>query len=143
MIKGVAVTKLKQIGNEKGDVYHALKYSDGQFHGFGEAYFSHVLPNEIKGWKKHSEMVLNLIVPVGKIKFVVFDDRPTSDSCGEFFEIVLGPNNYYRLTIAKDLWVAFQGVESGDNILLNIANIEHDPNESTNKELSEIGYIWE
>ena len=49
---------------------------------------------------------------------------------------VLGENNYSRLTIPPNNWVAFQGIGMGKNMLLNIANIEHDPSESINKYLS-------
>ena len=61
---GVILTPLKQIYNSKGDIFHAMKKSDKGFNGFGEAYFSTILKGEIKGWKKHTRMTLNIIVPV-------------------------------------------------------------------------------
>ena len=41
------------------------------------------------------------------------------------------------------LWLGFQGLSSRENILLNIANIEHNPNEADRKELDDIKYNWE
>ena len=69
---GVTLTPLKQITHPKGDIFHAMKASDDGFSGFGEAYFSTVNQGEVKGWKKHTEMTLNLVVVIGEIEFVVF-----------------------------------------------------------------------
>ena len=59
-IEGVVLTELKMINHPKGDIYHAMKKSDNGYAGFGEAYFSTVNQNAIKGWKKHTQMLSNL-----------------------------------------------------------------------------------
>jgi dTDP-4-dehydrorhamnose 3,5-epimerase len=133
---GVVLTPLKQIKHPLGDLYHAMKKSDKDFSGFGEAYFSTVNQGCTKGWKKHTEMVLNLIVPMGEVKFVIY-----SKDLEEFYSVQLSQKNYQRLTIKPGLWVSFRGL--GDtNILLNIASIEHSPNESINVDLDTIDYEW-
>ena len=48
------------------------------FNHFKESYFSTVNGDVIKPWKKHNKMTLNLVVPLGEIKFVLFDDRRES-----------------------------------------------------------------
>ena len=68
---GVIVTSQKIISNPKGDILHALKAGDSGYDGFGEAYFSIVNKNEIKGWKKHNLMTLNILVPFGEVEFVI------------------------------------------------------------------------
>ena len=133
---GVTLTPLKQIEHPQGDISHAMKRSDVEFSGFGEAYFSTIKKGDIKGWKKHTEMVLNLIVPVGEIKFVIYNEN-TND----FFSIQLSRSNYQRLTIRPNLWLAFKGIND-ENMLLNIASIEHNPNESISAELTSINYEW-
>ena len=133
---GVILTPLKQIHNPKGDVFHAMKKSDAGFDGFGEAYFSTIHKGDIKGWKKHTKMTLNLVVPIGKIEFVVYDENSK-----EFFSVQLSQDNYQRLTVKPNLWMAFRGVEE-NSMLLNLASIEHDPSEAINIELSEIKYEW-
>ena len=133
---GVILTAVKQIHNPKGDVFHAMKKSDDGFDGFGEAYFSTICKDDIKGWKKHTKMTLNLVVPVGEIEFVIYDENKK-----EFFRINLSHNNYKRLTIKSGLWMAFRGIGE-NNVLLNIASIEHDPNEAENMELKSIKYDW-
>lgn len=142
MIDGVIVTPLKRIFNEKGDILHALKCSEESFSHFGEAYFSTVNMDDVKGWKKHSEMILNLIVPTGAIKFVIYDDRDLSASKGIFQEVVITPDNYVRLTVPAKVWMAFQGVGNEVNMLLNIASIEHDPTESVNVSSDHFAYSW-
>lgn len=133
---GVILTPLKQIYHPKGDIFHAMKKSDIGFDGFGEAYFSTINQNDIKGWKKHTKMTLNIIVPVGNIEFVVYDENSK-----EFFSIKLSHSNYQRLTVKSGLWVAFRGIGEY-NMLLNLASIEHDPNEAINIGIEEIKYEW-
>ena len=133
---GVILTPLKQIYHPKGDIFHAMKKSDIGFDGFGEAYFSTINQNDIKGWKKHTKMTLNIVVPVGNIEFVVYDENSK-----EFFSIKLSHSNYQRLTVKSGLWVAFRGIGEY-NMLLNLASIEHDPNEAINIGIEEIKYEW-
>jgi dTDP-4-dehydrorhamnose 3,5-epimerase len=142
IIDGIIITPLKQIFHPQGDVFHAMKKNDKGFAGFGEAYFSTVTQGEIKPWKKHLEMTLNLIVPVGKIRFVAFDDRKESLTCGAFNEFVLSVENYVRLTVPPHIWLAFEGLNEY-NLLLNIADLEHNPNEVERKAIDEIIYKWE
>jgi len=138
----VSITPLKRISNPKGDIFHALKSSEKDFSTFGEAYFSTVLNQEIKGWKKHTEMVMNLVVPEGTIRFVFFDDRPTSTTKGKFTDVTLSPENYCRLTVPAGIWMAFQGKGYDLNLLLNIASIEHDPLEAQTVNLDHFNYDW-
>jgi len=133
-MNGVILTPLKQITHPKGDIFHAMKKSGEGFSGFGEAYFSTVNKNDIKGWKKHTEMTLNLVVVTGEVEFVVHDGD-------DFFNVKLSKKNYQRLTVKPNLWLAFRGIDD-ENMLLNLASIEHDPNESKNVDLDIFNYSW-
>lgn len=133
---GVTLTPLKQIYHPKGDIFHAMKKSDDGFAGFGEAYFSTIHQGDIKGWKQHTQMTLNLVVVLGEIEFVVYDEMKK-----EFFSVRLSKDNYQRLSVSPKLWVAFRGLGES-NMLLNLANLEHDPKEAINIDLSEIKYAW-
>jgi len=135
-LDGVILTPLKQIHSPKGDIFHAMKKSDEGFDGFGEAYFSTVNKDDIKGWKKHTRMTLNLVVPIGTIEFVIYNEITK-----EFFNIELSQDNYQRITVKPDLWVAFRGIGEY-NMLLNLASIEHDPSEAANVEFLGIKYDW-
>jgi len=133
---GVVLTPLKQIYHPKGDIFHAMKKSDNGFDGFGEAYFSTIHKDDIKGWKQHTEMVLNLVVVSGEIEFVAYNEEKNT-----FFSTILSHDNYQRLTVLPNIWLAFRGVKS-NSMLLNIASLEHNPNEAINKNLEEINYAW-
>ena len=139
-IDGVILTPLKKIDNPSGDILHGMKESDIGYAGFGEAYFSTISHNETKGWNYHKEMTLNLVVPVGKVTFVIYDDREKSHSKGVFFEVSLSSSNYKRLTVPPKLWVAFKGEDVKTNLILNIANKVHDLNEMKKLHLNKIPY---
>ncbi|MGF1779090.1 dTDP-4-dehydrorhamnose 3,5-epimerase [Vibrio nomapromontoriensis] len=141
-IDGVIVTPLKVIPVDKGDVLHGIKASEDSFHGFGEAYFSTILYKQVKGWKKHTEMTMNIVVPEGAIKFVMYDARLTSHTHHRFFSIIIDKQNYCRLTVPQGIWMAFEGVGSGTNLLMNFANMEHIPQEAENKPLEDIPFNW-
>ena len=142
-IDGVKITPLKIIETKGGNVLHAMKNSDNGYMGFGEAYFSVVESKAIKGWKRHKNMVLNLVVPVGSVRFVLLDDREYQDNTNYFYEVILNnSNSYSRLTIPPMIWVGFQGISSQSSILLNIANIEHSPDEVERKDLEELKFNW-
>jgi len=141
-IEGVQLTPLRQIEADGGDVYHAMKKSDQGFDCFGEAYFSFVEPQAIKAWKQHTNMTLNLIVPVGAVRIVIVDQREESPTCGQFQEVTLSPEMYQRITIPPMVWVGFQGVANITSMMLNVANIEHCPDEMNNVSIDVIQFDW-
>ena len=144
MIEGVELLPLKQIAVPQGDIFHALKVTDKGYSGFGELYFSQIKDGEVKGWKRHNRMPLNIVVPVGAIKFVIYDDRPGSPSNGAFYEVCLSPStNYQRLYVPPGLWMAFKGMVSPVSMLADIIPEPHDPTEADKKELSEIYYCFD
>jgi len=70
-------------------------------------------------------MTLNLIVPVGTIRFHLRADDGSVAEC-----IQLGEAHYARLTVPPGVWMAFAGIGATLNLLLNIASIPHDPDEA-------------
>ena len=87
-------------------------------------------------------MVLNIVVPIGKIKFVIYDDRRNSATFSKIQAITLSRENYLRLTLQPMLWFAFQGLSKNSNILLNIANIEHGSDEVDKKDIGFFTFEW-
>lgn len=129
MIKGVQITPLKQILDERGKIMHMLRSDSEVFQSFGEIYFSCVHPGAIKGWHIHKEMILNYAVPHGLIKFVLYDDRKDSPTRGEVQEIFMGPDNYCLVTIPPLIWNGFKGIGSEIAIVANCSSIVHSPDE--------------
>jgi len=139
MIDGVLLTPLKRVFHPSGDILHAMKASSPGFAGFGEAYFSTIKKDFIKGWKRHNRLTLNLVVPVGSIRFVICDDRGAKKDAPEFFDVTINKDNYSRLTIPPGVWVCFKGFSEA-NLLMNIIAEEHDMAESDNIPFADIKY---
>ena len=142
-IEDVVLTPLRIIDTNGGDVLHGMKNGDSGYAGFGEAYFSSIERGAIKAWKRHRQMTLNLIVPMGAIRFAIYDDRRGSSSNGNLWVTSLSREHYFRLTVPPMLWLGFKGVDKRDSIFLNIANITHDPSEVHKKDISEIQCNWD
>ena len=136
-LNSIIVTPLKRISTPGGDVLHALKDNDFGYKTFGESYFSLVDFNAIKAWKRHSKMIMNLVVPIGLVKFVF---NISNES--EFREEEIGVNNYVRLTVPPGIWFGFKGMSKSQSLIMNIASIRHDPNEVESCSISDLIYTW-
>ena len=139
----ILITPLKIIDVPGGAVMHAMKAGDSGFNKYGEAYFSNIESGAIKAWKRHTQMTMNLVVPCGAVRFVVYDDRFGSQTINRFQQVMLGADNYCRLTIPPMLWVGFQGVDKNTSTILNIADIVHVAGESDRKDIHELDFNWE
>ena len=128
MIEGVGLKPLRQILDERGKIMHMLRCDDPMYQQFGEIYFSCVQGGAIKAWHIHKEMTLNYAVPFGKIKLVLYDDRPTSSTNGQVMELFLGPDNYQLVTVPPLVWNGFKGI-ANESIVANCATLPHTPAE--------------
>lgn len=133
----ILITPLARINTAGGDVLHAMKSSDAGYAGFGETYFSWSTIGAIKAWKRHMQMTMNLVVPVGQVRFVF-----CSDDSDELRIEDIGEHRYVRITVPPGIWFGFKGLAAPQSLVLNIANIPHDPNEVERLELSVIKYSW-
>jgi dTDP-4-dehydrorhamnose 3,5-epimerase len=144
MIEGVCITPLRQIEDERGKVMHMLRSDSPAFAQFGEVYFSSVLPGAVKAWKLHQEMTLNLAVPSGLIKLVLYDDRNASNTKGKIQEIVFGEGNYCLVTVPPKVWSGFKSIGDSMAMLANCATLPHSPEECKRCNLDDesIPYDW-
>ena len=134
----ILVTPLKRIPTDGGDVLHALKNSAPGFNGFGEIYFSLVEQGAVKAWKCHQSMTLNLVVPIGEVRFVFH----LTNEKQSFRTENIGEERYVRLTVPPGIWFGFQGRAIKSSLLMNFADLEHDPDEVLRKPISEFYYNW-
>ncbi len=142
MIDGVILTPLKIIANADGRVMHGLKASEASFSQFGEVYFSTIIKDRVKAWKRHHKMLVNLVVPLGKVGFTLIDTRKNSPTLGLQESIILTTENYVRLTIPPLIWFGFKGLHEGENMVMNVASIEHDTDEYENVPVSSFDFDW-
>jgi len=136
-VKQIAVTHLKRIPVLGGDVLQAMKQSDPGFVDFGEVYFSKIEKGAVKAWKRHLRMTLNIVVPVGAVQFVFVDDE------GVTREEVAGAVEYIRLTVPPGIWFGFKGLVTPYSLLLNVADIPHDPVEIERQDIGAFLFDWE
>jgi dTDP-4-dehydrorhamnose 3,5-epimerase len=141
LMQGVHLTLLRRIATPDGEVRHGLRHDEPDFAGFGDAYFSEVLEGRIKGWKMHSVMTMNLVVVQGSVRFLLCDDDSTAqESCEVVLSVDRGIGPYGRLTVAPGIWMAFAGLGTGTNLLMNLASHGHDPAEARKADLSVLAH---
>jgi dTDP-4-dehydrorhamnose 3,5-epimerase len=136
-LNDILITPLKQIEVEGGDVFHALKNTDPGFNGFGEAYFSWIEYGGIKAWKRHMKMTMNLVVPLGKVRFIFF-----LDDFKLFREEIIGEDNYVRITVPPGIWFGFKGEYSTKSLILNLASRIHEAEEVERLKFNNIYFNW-
>ena len=132
----IIIKPLKRINVEEGDVLHALKSSEDEFHGFKEAYFSTIKKNKVKAWKRHLVMTMNLIIPVGRVQFNFYDENKNL-----LKNTIVGEDNYCRITVPPMIWFGFKGLSSHTSYILNISNEPHDPTEVERETLSFLNFL--
>lgn len=136
-LEDILITPLARINTAGGDVLHAMKATDTGYAGFGETYFSWVVDGCVKAWKRHTQMTMNLIVPVGKVRFVF-----RVDGQDDFRVEEIGESRYVRITVPPGVWFGFKGLSQPQSLVLNVANISHDPNEVERLDLLAVKYEW-
>ncbi len=144
-ISGVEIEPLKQISDDRGAVLHMLRSDSRLFSGFGEIYFSLVNPGKIKAWKRHLRMTQHFAVPTGKIRLVFYDTRKKSKSNGRSEILILGrPDNYYLVRVPPLIWYGFQNIGDDAALLVNCADMVHDPKESESRDYtaSDFPSLW-
>jgi dTDP-4-dehydrorhamnose 3,5-epimerase len=130
-IDGLLRIPLQRIPDERGTIMHMLRADDPHFLQFGELYFTTVYEGVVKGWHKHHEMTLNYACVFGRIKVVVYDDRPESPTGGTVEEIFLGPDDHSLVVIPPELWTGFKGMTGPFAIVANCCTHTHDPGRTT------------
>ena len=133
----ILITPLERIATVGGDVLHAMKHTDAGYAGFGETYCSWVTAGAVKAWKRHTRMTMNIVVPVGQVRFV-FHLNGTDVLRVED----IGEDRYARVTVPPGIWFGFKGLSAPQSLVLNIANISHDPNEVERLKVADIKYGW-
>ncbi|MEY4400686.1 MAG: hypothetical protein RL072_551 [Actinomycetota bacterium] len=137
MIEGVQVSPRRVISDPRGDVLHMLKCTDEVFSEFGEVYFSKIRPGQQKAWRRHREATSQLAVPIGAVRFLLFDDRDKSATRGQRSDVVIGEDDYYLLTIPAMVWYSFENVGVSLALIGSCSSLPHDPGESDKRELSD------
>ena len=137
-IDEIQVFHLKRIPMEWGDVLHGYKRDDQGLSQFEEVYFSWVKAGTVRDWKLHRRMTMNLIVQYGMVRFVFHND----DSEKELRFENVGDKRYVRLSVPPGIWFSFRNAGSTDSLLVNMADILHDPQEMERKPYEAMNIDW-
>jgi dTDP-4-dehydrorhamnose 3,5-epimerase len=79
-------------------------------------------------------------VPVGLVRFVF---RSTNKAGIDEFRVEeLGQNKYARISVPPNIWFGFQGMHMQPSLVLNIANIPHNPDEVERLAITDIDFDW-
>lgn len=148
-IYGALLQPLGVIPTPGGPVLHMLRPGSALLpdfsRGFGEIYFSEVLPGHVKAWKCHTRQVQHFAVPAGLLRIVLYDGRPDSPTRDVVCELALGrPENYFLLRIPTGVWYGFAAMDNSPALICNCADIPHDPAEGQRLPMDDpsIPYCW-
>ena len=148
-IKGALFQPLRVIPTPGGPVLHMLRAGSPLLpvfpEGFGEFYFSEVLPGAVKAWKRHTRQTQLFAVPMGLLRIVLYDDRADSPTRGVLVERRLGrPEDYGLLRIPPMVWYGFMAEGDAPALICNCADIPHDPaeGERLSPDAAAIPYVW-
>ena len=123
-MSNIIVSDLRVIPTENGSVRHVIRNEEMDFRGFGEAYFTSISQGSVRAWKRHRNMTMNLVVPVGRVGFAFLK---SDESVGGAIEYVtIGVLDYKRITVPPGIWFGFKGLGSTENLILNISNVLHE-----------------
>ena len=143
-IHDVIITPLKVISDNRGKVMHMLRRDDEIFKKFGEIYFSTIFFDKIKAWHLHKESTLNYSCVKGEVKLVLFDNREKVPQKGIIQEIILKPKEHSLITIPKNIWNGFKGLDKEESIIANCLTLPHNEDEMVRIEPNDklIKYNW-
>lgn len=144
MIHDVVLSPLPRFVNEQGTVSRMLRVTDPWFSKFGEVYFSSVPRGVVKDWRLHTRLTMNLAVPIGRVRFVLFDQRSGSASHGNLMEVDLGDDDYRLLTVPNGIWMSLGSRGDEFALVANCATEVHDPAESQRRAIDDppTHYEW-
>jgi len=141
-IEGVLVVPKKIVGDDRGKVMHVLRSDDPSFDHFGEAYFSEIFAGVTKGWKLHTLSVSNMVVPVGEVRFVMFDASEGSATKGEYDDVTIGESNYQMLVVPPGVVYAWRNSADRSALVLNCATELWSAGESSHLPLEAYPFEW-
>jgi len=142
-IAGVVIEPRSIIADANGAVLHGWRVT-GSSAPVAEVYCSVVRGGAIKAWKRHRQMTQRLLVPSGRVLFVIYDSRAESATSSFVMEIESGRDAYGLVIIPPMLWYGFAGIASGESIIVNSPDLIHDPAEieRLDSDTKQIPYTW-
>ena len=125
----------KIIKSKNGSVLHMYNKKDKILGKISEVYFSHILPNDIKAWKKNNSEQF-LCVPKGQVLFIIKQKKI-------FKRIRLGyPSNYKALYIEPNVWYGFKCISKTKALICNITSLDNASSKKIKKDKNYFNVKW-
>lgn len=121
MISGVRTHDIEELVDERGRVLETWRTDWDVFEDDLEmSYMSVTRPGVIRAWARHVRGQDDyFVVPHGRIKVGVYDEREDSPTRGELDVFYLGEGNMKLLRIPGDCWHGFKVVSEDSATLIN------------------------
>jgi dTDP-4-dehydrorhamnose 3,5-epimerase len=100
------------------------------------SYFSVTYPGVIRAWHRHRRgQIDHFVVPHGRVKVAVYDDRPESPTEGELDTLVVGAGAMEAVRVPGDCWHGFKVVGDEPATLVNFPTNLYDYEEPDEQRL--------
>jgi dTDP-4-dehydrorhamnose 3,5-epimerase len=130
MIHDVAIKQLQVNPDEWGDLTEVWRSDLAFFQGVDEpemAEVSTTYPGAVRAWERHSGgQIDHFVVPNGRVKVGIFDDRSDSPTEGELDTYLIGDGNMVALRVPGDCWHGFKTLGDEPAILINFPTTLYD-----------------
>jgi dTDP-4-dehydrorhamnose 3,5-epimerase len=126
-IDGVIVRRLRTIEDARGEITEVYR-PDWGLHPdpLVYVYQSTLRPAAIKGWIVHERQEDRLFLNVGVMRWVLYDLRPGSPTCGLLNEFVFSERNRALLIIPRGVYHAVQNIGTTDAMFINMPTRPYD-----------------
>lgn len=123
MIHDVEIDELQINEDERGSLTEIWRSDWNTYAGEDEpamSYLSETYPGIVRAWHRHNRgQIDHFVIPRGKAKVGVYDDRDGSPTEGELDTYILGEGNMNVIRVPGDCWHGFKAIGDERVMLLN------------------------
>lgn len=123
MIHDVEIDEIEVNEDERGSLTEIWRSDWDVYQGKNEpamSYFSETYPGIVRAWHRHNRgQIDHFVVPRGKAKVGVYDNRNRSPTEGELNTYILGEGNMNVIRIPGDCWHGFKAIGDKRTLLIN------------------------
>ena len=91
-----------------------------------QVHITTTLAGRVRAWGLHQRSTDRLFVVNGLVRFVVFDGRKDSPTCGQFIELTVSEKNPGLLTIEPNLYHGWKNIGTSEATIINMPDRMYD-----------------
>lgn len=120
LIEGVQVRETKNVLTSNGMTTEVFR-QDWGLHNLSLQHLVHVTfrADGLSAWHLHEKQTDHIFASAGRLKVVLYDDRPGSQSRGRLNVFYLSPLRPALLVVPPQIWHGVQNLEAGDSSFIN------------------------